>query len=63
MSGERIIIFSTHICSDVESVATRIAIVDRGMLLADDAPRNLLRAGGSLEEAYLHAIAGARPAA
>jgi ABC-2 type transport system ATP-binding protein len=63
MSGERIIIFSTHICSDVESVATRIAIVDRGMLLAEDAPRNFLRAGGSLEDAYLHAIAVARPAA
>lgn len=63
MSGERIIIFSTHICSDVESVATRIAIVDRGTLLADDAPRNFLRAGGSLEDAYLHAIAVARPAA
>jgi ABC-type multidrug transport system ATPase subunit len=63
MSGERIIIFSTHICSDVESVATRIAIVDRGVLLADDVPGNFLRARGSLEDAYLHAIAAARPAA
>ena len=63
MSGDRIIIFSTHICSDIESVAKRVAIVDRGVLLADDVPGNLLHARASLEEAYLHVINGARAAA
>lgn len=63
MASERIIIFSTHICSDIESVAKRVAIIDRGVLLADDAPANLLKARTSLEEAYLTVINGAREAA
>jgi ABC-type multidrug transport system ATPase subunit len=63
MAGERIIIFSTHICSDVESLATRVAIVDHGTLLADDHPLELVRGCASLEEAYLQIVTGARPAA
>ncbi|MGA8796599.1 MAG: ABC transporter ATP-binding protein [Candidatus Cybelea sp.] len=63
MAGERIIIFSTHICSDVESLATRVAIVDHGMLLADEHPLKLVRGRASLEEAYLQIVTGARPAA
>lgn len=35
LSGERIIILSTHIVSDVEAVADRIALIDAGRLLAD----------------------------
>ena len=34
LGGERLVILSTHIVSDVEAVATRIAILDRGRLLA-----------------------------
>ncbi len=63
MSNDRIIIFSTHICSDVESVAKRIAIVDRGRLLAHDVPARLLDASESLEHGYLRVIAGAKAAA
>ena len=63
MGGERIIIFSTHICSDVESVANRIAIVNEGVLLAHDSPARLLQAQESLEECYLRVIARTRPAA
>jgi ABC-2 type transport system ATP-binding protein len=63
MAGDRIIIFSTHICSDVESVAKRIAIVDRGTLLAHDVPSRLLHASESLEECYLRIISGMRVAA
>lgn len=63
MSNDRIIIFSTHICSDVESVAKRIAIVDRGRLLAYDVPARLLDASESLEHGYLRVIAGAKAAA
>ena len=63
MASDRIIIFSTHICSDVESIAKSVAIIDRGVLLAYDAPANLLHARASLEEAYLSVITGARAAA
>jgi ABC-type multidrug transport system ATPase subunit len=63
MAGDRIIVFSTHICSDVESVATRVAIVDHGTLLADGHPSKLVRGCASLEEAYLQIVTGARAAA
>ena len=42
LSGERIVILSTHIVSDVEAVATEIAILARGQILAHDAPETLL---------------------
>ncbi len=63
MAHDRIVIFSTHICSDIESVARRIAIVDHGALLADDVPSRLLLASESLETGYLRVISGARAAA
>jgi len=44
LSGERIVILSTHIVSDVEATATRIALINRGKLVACDAPEALLRA-------------------
>jgi ABC-2 type transport system ATP-binding protein len=44
LSGERIVILSTHIVSDVEAAATEIAIIDRGRLLAHATPEALLRA-------------------
>jgi ABC-type multidrug transport system ATPase subunit len=43
LSGERIVILSTHIVSDVEATATHIALVNKGQLLREDAPENLLR--------------------
>jgi ABC-type multidrug transport system ATPase subunit len=42
LSGERIVILSTHIVSDVEAVATSIAILAHGQLLAHDSPEGLL---------------------
>jgi ABC-2 type transport system ATP-binding protein len=42
LSGERIVILSTHIVSDIEAVASGIAIMAQGELLAHDAPENLL---------------------
>ena len=44
LSGERIVILSTHIVSDVEAIATDIAILNGGRLLAHAAPEELLRA-------------------
>jgi ABC-2 type transport system ATP-binding protein len=43
LSGERIVILSTHIVSDIESVATDIAVLDGGRLLAHALPEDLLR--------------------
>ena len=42
LSGERVVILSTHIVSDVEAVATSIAIMEQGHLLAHDSPEALL---------------------
>jgi ABC-2 type transport system ATP-binding protein len=47
LSGERIVILSTHIVSDVEAVATSIAILVYGHLVAHDVP-----------EAFLASVAG-----
>jgi len=44
LSGERVVIFSTHIVSDIEAIATDIAILGGGRLLAHAAPEDLLHA-------------------
>jgi len=43
LSGERIVILSTHIVSDVEASVTEIALVRKGRLLRHAAPEELLR--------------------
>ena len=42
LSGERIVILSTHIVSDVEAVATEIALVAHGRLVVHGVPEALL---------------------
>ena len=43
LSGERIVILSTHIVSDVEATATDIALITQGSLVAHATPEDLLR--------------------
>lgn len=43
LSGERIVILSTHIVSDVEATATDIALISQGSLVAHASPEELLR--------------------
>ncbi len=43
LSGERIVILSTHIVSDVEATATDIALISKGTLVAHASPEELLR--------------------
>ena len=43
LSGERIVILSTHNVSDVETCATSIALISRGQLVTCAAPEELLR--------------------
>jgi ABC-2 type transport system ATP-binding protein len=54
----RLVIFSTHIVSDIESIATSIAIMKGGSLLALATPAALIRetAAASLEAAFLHVV-------
>ncbi len=42
LSGERVVILSTHIVSDVEAVATDIAVIVKGTLVAHSSPEALL---------------------
>jgi ABC-2 type transport system ATP-binding protein len=44
LSGERIVILSTHIVSDVEATATSIAIINKGRRITHAAPETILRA-------------------
>ena len=44
LSGERIVILSTHIVSDVEATATHIALISHGQLLLQASPEKLLQA-------------------
>ncbi len=43
LSGERVIILSTHIVSDVEATATEIVVVNKGRKLQHAAPEKLLQ--------------------
>ena len=43
LSGERIVILSTHIVSDVEATATDIALISQGALVAHASPEVLLQ--------------------
>jgi ABC-type multidrug transport system ATPase subunit len=43
LSGDRIVILSTHIVSDVEAAATKIALINKGRLVVHAAPEELLQ--------------------
>jgi len=43
LAGNRVVILSTHIVSDVEAAASEIAIMNRGRLLKQAAPEALLQ--------------------
>ena len=43
LSGERIVILSTHIVSDIEATATDIALISQGALVMHASPEDLLR--------------------
>jgi ABC-2 type transport system ATP-binding protein len=44
LSGERVVILSTHIVSDIEAAATDIAIINGGRLIVRTSPEQLLAA-------------------
>ena len=44
LSGERIVLLSTHIVSDVEAIASEIVLINKGSKLKHAAPEKLLQA-------------------
>jgi ABC-type multidrug transport system ATPase subunit len=58
LARDRVVILSTHIVSDIESTATRVALIDRGRLIASGTPEvlRLRSASSTLEDAYLAAV-------
>jgi ABC-2 type transport system ATP-binding protein len=42
LSGERIVILSSHIVSDIEATATEVAIINKGSLITHSRPEHLL---------------------
>ena len=43
LSGDRVVILSSHIVSDIEATATSIAIMNKGFLIAHSTPEELLK--------------------
>lgn len=50
---KRTVILSTHILSEIEQIAQRVLIIDKGRIVADDALDNLLKTSPTLEDAFL----------
>ena len=55
---ERTVIVSSHILYEVQTVCSRVIVLNEGKLVADDSPENLIGAGMSLEEVFLSMIRG-----
>jgi ABC-2 type transport system ATP-binding protein len=47
--GNRAVIVTSHNMSDIENVCGRVTILDKGRMLYDGSPRNLIPAGGSVK--------------
>jgi len=43
LSGDRVVILSSHIVSDIEATATDIAIINKGLLICHERPETMLR--------------------
>jgi ABC-type multidrug transport system ATPase subunit len=59
MAKTRIVLLSTHIITDIETTASRMALLKSGKLIYEGAPSELaLYADGDLENAYIQAVHG-----
>ncbi|MGE3302426.1 MAG: ABC transporter ATP-binding protein [Hyphomonadaceae bacterium] len=53
LGAERAVLISTHSLEEVEAVCTRAIVIDKGRIVADDAPAAIAAAhGGDLERAF-----------
>ncbi|MDO4544205.1 MAG: ATP-binding cassette domain-containing protein [Clostridia bacterium] len=55
LAADRIVLWTTHIVSDIESIAKEILLMKEGRLIAFDTPQNLLKDNGQtdLEGVYM----------
>lgn len=57
MGEGAIVLFATHVVSDIESIAKKIIIMDKGNIIANDTKNNLINSiadANSLEDVYMH---------
>ncbi len=56
LARNKIIIISTHVVSDVESIADKILIINKGELIAADSPDNFIKNvnGRDLEDVFMY---------
>jgi ABC-2 type transport system ATP-binding protein len=54
MAAEKAVILSTHILEEVEAICTRVIIISRGRIVADETPQQLLarKAGARMDEIF-----------
>jgi ABC-2 type transport system ATP-binding protein len=54
MAAEKAVILSTHILEEVEAICTRVIIISRGKIVADETPKQLLarKAGARMDEIF-----------
>jgi ABC-2 type transport system ATP-binding protein len=63
LRGERTIILSTHILSEVEATCDRVMIINRGRILAVDTPHNLSQRLRQTSQIYLEVLGPAHAVA
>lgn len=49
---DKTVLFSSHILQEVEAICTRIIIINKGEIVADDTLENLKKKGNNLEEVF-----------
>ncbi len=47
------VVLTTHDMDEADRLCDRVAVLDRGQLIAEDTPENLKQAGGSLEDVFM----------
>ena len=57
VSRDKAVLLSTHVLEEAEEIATRVVLVARGRIVADDGPANLVDERGRLASAF-HRLAG-----
>lgn len=55
---DKTVLFSSHILQEVEAICTRIIIINKGQIVADDSLENLKKKGNNLEEVFRNLTGG-----